>query len=116
MFQGRRAERPTGTTRFTPSREHEVKGLMQAFVDRSASIEAMWVVNAEGRLLYTSVEGERDKTPISEQRLGPAPPRRDGDRFQDSKAKYDLLRYLGAVADAQRRAQPGRFAALGQSR
>jgi len=69
VFQRRRAERPAGTTRVTPSREHEVKGLMQAFVDRSASIEAMWVVNAEGRLLYTSVEGERDKTPISEKIL-----------------------------------------------
>ncbi|MBM4296219.1 MAG: HAMP domain-containing histidine kinase [Deltaproteobacteria bacterium] len=66
VFQRRPAQRPTGTTRFTPSRESEVKGLMQAFVDRSASIEAMWVVNAEGRLLYTSVEGDRDKTPISD--------------------------------------------------
>jgi len=49
VFQGRRAERPAATTRVTPSRESEVKGLMRAFVDRSASIEAMWVVNAEGR-------------------------------------------------------------------
>jgi len=39
---------------------------MQAFVDRSASIAAMWVVNAEGRLLYTSVDGARDKSPNSD--------------------------------------------------
>jgi len=82
VFQRRRAERPTGTTRFTPSREQEVKGLMQAFVDRSASIEAMWVVNAEGRLLYTSVEGERDKTPISENVLDRL---RRGETVIDSK-------------------------------
>jgi len=67
VFQGRRIEKPMPATRFTPSRHSEVRGLMQAFVDRSASIEAMWVVNAEGRLLYTSVEGERDKTPIGDE-------------------------------------------------
>jgi signal transduction histidine kinase len=37
---------------------------MQAFLDRSASIEAMWVVNAEGKLLYGSIDG--DKTPADE--------------------------------------------------
>jgi signal transduction histidine kinase len=48
-----------GPLRYTPSRHAEVKGLMQAFLDRSASIEAMWVVNAEGRLLYGSIESEQ---------------------------------------------------------
>ncbi len=90
VFQGRRAERPTGTTRFTPSREQEVKGLMQAFVDRSASIEAMWVVNADGRLLYTSVEGERDKTPISEKVLDLL---RRGETVIDSKQQGDTTAY-----------------------
>jgi signal transduction histidine kinase len=56
----------TGPTRYTPSRRAEVQGLMQAFVDRSASIEAMWVVNAEGRLLYSSAESETQKPPISD--------------------------------------------------
>lgn len=56
----------SGSVRYTPSRQAEVKGLIQAFVDRSASIEAMWVVNAEGRLLYSSVEGEKNKPPVSE--------------------------------------------------
>ena len=46
-----------------------MKGLMQAFLDRSASIEAMWVVNAEGRLLYSSIDNDKDKTPISEAAL-----------------------------------------------
>src|SRR5574341_439137 len=67
VFQNRQANPPARATRYTPSRHSEVKGLMQAFVDRSASIEAMWVVNAEGRLLYTSVEGERDPKPISDE-------------------------------------------------
>jgi signal transduction histidine kinase len=58
------APAPSSPMRYTPSRQSEVKDLMQAFVDRSASIEAMWVVNAEGDLLYTSVDGERNKSPI----------------------------------------------------
>ncbi|HVO93309.1 MAG TPA: HAMP domain-containing sensor histidine kinase [Terriglobales bacterium] len=61
-----RGSSSSGSVRYTPSRQAEVKGLIQAFVDRSASIEAMWVVNAEGRLLYSSVEGERNKPPVSE--------------------------------------------------
>ncbi len=52
--------------RYTPPRQAEVKGLIQAFLDRSASIAAMWVVNAEGKLLYSSVEGDRDRTLVSE--------------------------------------------------
>jgi len=62
LLPGQSAERSSsGTIRYTPSRQAEVKGLMQAFLDRSASIEAMWVVNAEGRLLYGSIES--DQTP-----------------------------------------------------
>jgi signal transduction histidine kinase len=56
----------SGPTRYTPSRHAEVQGLMQAFVDRSASIEAMWVVNAEGRLLYSSVEGDKQRPPVAD--------------------------------------------------
>ena len=64
LLPGHSPGRPaTGPRRYTPPRHAEVKGLMQAFVDRSASIEAMWVVNAEGRLLYSSVDGERNKEP-----------------------------------------------------
>jgi signal transduction histidine kinase len=54
----------TGPLRYKQPRDAEVKGLMQAFLDRSASIEAMWVVNAEGRLLYGSVES--DEMPVGE--------------------------------------------------
>jgi len=92
VFQGRRADRPASATRYTPSRQNEVKGLMQAFVDRSASIEAMWVVNADGRLLYTSVEGERDKSSVSEAIMDTL---RRGDTVIDSKPQgkgtaYDI--------------------------
>jgi len=59
----------SGPTRYTPSRRAEVQGLMQAFVDRSASIEAMWVVNAEGHLLYSSVEGAKQRPPIADSLL-----------------------------------------------
>jgi len=61
-----RRSSPSAPSRYTPPRHDEVKGLMQAFVDRSASIAAMWVVNAEGRLLYTSVDGARDKSPAND--------------------------------------------------
>ena len=70
----------TGPLRYTPSRHAEVKGLMQAFLDRSASIEAMWVINAEGRLLYGSVES--DQTPAGEAVLEKL---RRGDTIVNSK-------------------------------
>ena len=41
-----------------PSRNTEVRGLMRAFIDRSAGIEAMWVVNADGKILYSSMGHE----------------------------------------------------------
>jgi signal transduction histidine kinase len=45
-----------------PSRHTEVRGLMRAFIDRSRSIEAMWVFNAEGRVLYSSLGRQPDET------------------------------------------------------
>jgi len=66
LFEGGRSSSPsttTTTTRYSAPRHEDVRGLMRAFVDRSASIEAMWVVNAEGQLLYTSVPGDREKSP-----------------------------------------------------
>jgi len=64
LFEGGRSSSPsttTTTTRYSAPRHEDVRGLMRAFVDRSASIEAMWVVNAEGQLLYTSWPGDREK-------------------------------------------------------
>jgi signal transduction histidine kinase len=40
-------------------RNAEVKGLMEAFVNRSGSIEAMWVLNADGKILYSSMGHEK---------------------------------------------------------
>jgi signal transduction histidine kinase len=37
------------------SRHSEVRGLMRAFIDRSGSIEAMWVLNVHGKILYSSM-------------------------------------------------------------
>jgi signal transduction histidine kinase len=92
VFPSRSNPEPAAVTRYTPSRQTEVKGLMQAFVDRSASIEAMWVVNAEGGLLYTSVEGERNSKPVSESIMDKL---RDGETIIDSKPQgkgtaYDI--------------------------
>ena len=42
-----------------PSRHEEVKGLMRAYVDRSGSIQAMWVLNADGKVLYSSAGQEK---------------------------------------------------------
>lgn len=70
LLPGNQPRRSSETPRrYTPPRHAEVKGLMKAFIDRSASIEAMWVVNAEGRLLYSSVEREGDKEPADESLL-----------------------------------------------
>ena len=90
LLPGRSTGSSSGPIRYTPSRQAEVKGLMQAFLDRSASIEAMWVVNAEGRLLYSSIDNDKDKTPISEAALRKATPRRDGHRYQE-RGKGQLL-------------------------
>ncbi len=48
-------------TNRTPSRTTEVKGLMRAFIDRSGSIEAMWVINDDGKVLYSSMGHEKDE-------------------------------------------------------
>jgi signal transduction histidine kinase len=90
VFPKGKAEKPAGPTRFTPSRHSDVKGLMQAFVDRSASIEAMWVVNAEGRLLYTSVEGEKDKAPVNSEIMEQL---RHGETVIDSKPQGNGTAY-----------------------
>jgi len=52
----------------------------------------MWVVNAEGALLYTSVEGERNSKPVSESIMDKL---RDGETIIDSKPQgkgtaYDI--------------------------
>jgi signal transduction histidine kinase len=48
------APRPIVVPGRAPSRHTEVKGLIQAFVDRSGGIDAMWVLNHEGEVLYSS--------------------------------------------------------------
>jgi signal transduction histidine kinase len=55
---------PTGPA----SRHAEVKGLMRAFVDRSGSIEAMWVLNADGKVLYSSAGHKKGDT-LADQEL-----------------------------------------------
>src|SRR5918996_3610213 len=54
-----RTSKPTTSSPRPPSRTAEVKGLMRAFIDRSGSIEAMWVVNSDGKILYSSMGNEK---------------------------------------------------------
>ena len=61
IFPGNSPAPRQQTTIRTPSRHTEVKGLMRAFVDRSGSIDAMWVLNAEGKVLYSSLGQEKDE-------------------------------------------------------
>jgi signal transduction histidine kinase len=58
IFPGNSPGSRQQTTIRRPSRHNEVKGLMRAYVDRSGSIEAMWVLNAEGKVLYSSAGQE----------------------------------------------------------
>jgi len=51
LFPGR-----AGVQSDSASRRTEVKGLIRAYVDRSRSIEAMWVLNPDGKMLYASTE------------------------------------------------------------
>ncbi len=59
--------KPAGKAR-APARGTQVKGLMKAFIDRSGSIEAMWVINPEGKVLYSSRDRPDDRE-VSDQAL-----------------------------------------------
>lgn len=60
IFPGKAVAKPR-----SPSRRTEVKGLMQAFLDRSGGIEAMWVLNPEGKVLYSSL-GRGNREPLTD--------------------------------------------------
>ena len=51
IFPGKK---PAGPSNSGSNRTAEVRGLMRAFIDRSGGIEAMWVLNSEGKTLYSS--------------------------------------------------------------
>ena len=54
IFPGKKPALPARS-----SRTAEVRGLMRAFIDRSGSIEAMWVLNGDGKVLYSSPGTEK---------------------------------------------------------
>jgi signal transduction histidine kinase len=66
IFPGKKtpAPKPQASAPRPSSRNAEVRGLMQAFVDRSGSIEAMWVLNSEGKTLYSSMGNEKNVEPL----------------------------------------------------
>jgi signal transduction histidine kinase len=70
-------------TKYIPARpaprHTEVKGLMEAFVNRSGSIEAMWVVNSDGKILYSSMGHEK------------------GAAFTDSNLRSSLRRGINTI-------------------
>jgi signal transduction histidine kinase len=88
LFPGKAAGRPVASLP-----QAKVKGLMQAYVARSGSIEAMWVLNPEGKVLYSSFgqEGIRlGEDPSWQERL-----RGDGPivttRHEGKATYYDVL-------------------------
>jgi signal transduction histidine kinase len=44
------------------ARRTEVQGLIKAYIDRNSSIQAMWVLNQEGKILYSSRNQEQGRT------------------------------------------------------
>jgi signal transduction histidine kinase len=69
IFPGsNRAPRAPSNAIQPPSRRTEVRGLMRAFIDRSGGIEAMWVLNADGKVLYGSMDNEKGQ-PLSDTAL-----------------------------------------------
>ena len=44
------------------SRRTQVQGLIKAYINRNASIQAMWVLNPDGMILYSSHSGDQGKT------------------------------------------------------
>jgi signal transduction histidine kinase len=70
-----------------------VKGLIRAYVDRSRSIEAMWVLNQDGKTLYASARGEEGRT-VSDPGLRENLRRGEAtitSRQEGDKAYYDVL-------------------------
>jgi hypothetical protein len=53
---------PTKTAPPSPSRRTQVQGLIQAYINRNTSIQGMWVLNPEGKILYSSRSQEQGKT------------------------------------------------------
>ncbi|HXV80023.1 MAG TPA: HAMP domain-containing sensor histidine kinase [Candidatus Binatia bacterium] len=80
-------------TKYIPGRpaprDAEVKGLMEAFVNRSGGIEAMWVLNADGKILYSSIGHQK------------------GEALTDPKLRNSLRRGVTTI-NTQR--QPGKAA------
>jgi len=77
-----------------PSRNTEVRGLMRAFIDRSAGIEAMWVVNADGKILYSSMghqQGEALNDPNLDDNLRRGITTINSKAQQGKSAYYDVL-------------------------
>jgi signal transduction histidine kinase len=65
IFPGNtQATRPQTSPARPPSRTAEVKGLMRAFINRSGSIEAMWVLNPDGKTLYSSMGDDKKQAPL----------------------------------------------------
>ncbi len=60
LFPGKSGAKPKTPPKTPPSAE--IKGLMRAFMDRSSAIEVMWVLNSEGRVLYSSRSSEEGQT------------------------------------------------------
>ncbi|HEY3306576.1 MAG TPA: HAMP domain-containing sensor histidine kinase [Candidatus Binatia bacterium] len=56
------ASNPPAKTPPTPWRHTQVQGLIKAYIDRNSSIQAMWVLNSEGKILYSSQSREQGQT------------------------------------------------------
>src|SRR5437867_13425474 len=65
IFPGnKQAPRPQPSSPRPVSRNAEVKGLMRAFIDRSGSIEALWVLSSDGNTLSSSMGSETRNEPL----------------------------------------------------
>src|SRR5215831_15509968 len=58
IFPGRKPDSSSAAS----NRTAEVRGLMRAFIDRSGGIEAMWVLNSDGKVLYSSRISEKNQS------------------------------------------------------
>lgn len=87
------SDNPPAKTAAPASRRTQVQGLIKAYIDRNSSIQGMWVLNPEGKILYSSRSQEQGRTltePALKENLGKGITTIES-RQESGQTYYDVL-------------------------